>query len=65
LRAPPGADAAGANEAVAGDRADSGDHRFHVWGRSCVIHMLWNAFLFTGPLPHRQPATWFAGCGPA
>jgi len=60
---PPGAYAAGTNEAVESDRADCGDHLGHVCGRPCVIHMLWNGFLFTGPAPHRHPATWFANRG--
>ena len=71
LRAPPGANTEGANEAIEADRADCGDHRVHVCGRSCVIHMLWNGFLFTGlftglfagAMPHRQPADRLVTCG--
>lgn len=29
-----------------GDSTDGGDKRFQVWGRSFVIHMLWNGLLF-------------------
>ncbi|MCA2315332.1 hypothetical protein JF775_13500, partial [Mycobacterium sp. WUMAC-025] len=36
---------AGPNIVGAGDRAEWADQRFQDWGRSFVIHMLWNGFL--------------------
>ncbi|EUA31792.1 hypothetical protein I548_0561 [Mycobacterium intracellulare] len=40
-----GAARTGPNVVGAGDRATCADERFQVWGRSFVIHMLWNGFL--------------------
>jgi hypothetical protein len=67
--APTGANPIGVNDAGAGVSTDCGDNRFHVEGRSFVIHALWNGLvlvLFAGA-EDRETATaaWLrAGAGP-
>lgn len=34
------------------DQSVTGCRRDHPSGRSCVIHVLWNGFLFVGDAPH-------------
>ena len=60
-----------ANDAGSTDQCKGEGKRVHTSGRSCVIHMLWNGFLFTGlftglfagAMPHRQPADRLVTCG--
>jgi hypothetical protein len=40
-----------ANDAGNGNQADCGDKGLQLAGRSRVIHMLWNGFLFVGVEP--------------
>jgi len=48
-----------ANDAGSTDRPNCGDRWAQLAGRSCVIHMLWNGFLFVGAESGEMPcARW-------
>ncbi len=55
-----------ASEAGNGDDPALGDNRDRTGGRSRVIHMPWNGFLFRGAEPDDKARTkWLAGRVPA
>jgi len=59
---PPGWNSDAANDAGNANQPDWGDKRVQPVGRSRVIHMLWNGFLFVGVEPGEKPwSRWLMG----
>jgi hypothetical protein len=57
---PPGSNPDAANDA--GNANQCGDKWVQLVGRSRVIHMLWNGFLFGGVVPGKKPwSRWLVG----